>query len=136
MSRKAKNLPEIISRQEAIARGLKRYFTGKPCPHGHLADRVISGRCVECRKLWDRRNSRKPHIRVRKLARERKYYADHRKTILEKQRVDRLNKPERHRARDRRHREKNHKKILENSRKRNIKMRGALAALKELGIQI
>jgi 5-methylcytosine-specific restriction endonuclease McrA len=40
---------EIISRQEARALGLKRYFTGKPCKHGHVAERYTSiGNCVEC----------------------------------------------------------------------------------------
>lgn len=41
-------MPEIISRKEAAARGLKRYFSGKPCPHGHLAERFVSHGCVEC----------------------------------------------------------------------------------------
>ena len=40
---------EIVSRKEAIERGLKRYFTGKPCKNGHVAERFVSnGRCVEC----------------------------------------------------------------------------------------
>ena len=40
---------EIVSRKEALERGLKRYFTGKPCKNGHIAERFVSnGRCVEC----------------------------------------------------------------------------------------
>lgn len=40
---------EIISRSDAKAKGLSRYFTGKPCKHGHLAlRRTINGVCVEC----------------------------------------------------------------------------------------
>ena len=42
---------EIITRAEAKKRGLKRYFTGKPCKHGHVAVRHIAGRCIECRKM-------------------------------------------------------------------------------------
>jgi hypothetical protein len=43
---------EIISRQEAKARGLKRYFTGEPCPKGHVTERhVSSGTCCECTRL-------------------------------------------------------------------------------------
>lgn len=43
-------MPEIISRKEAIERGLKRYFTGKPCKRGHVAQRIISSwYCLECR---------------------------------------------------------------------------------------
>lgn len=41
----------LISRQAAKARGLLRYFTGKPCPHGHNGERwVSSGACYECTK--------------------------------------------------------------------------------------
>lgn len=39
----------IISRKNAKALGQKRYFTGKPCKQGHLAERNVSGRCLECR---------------------------------------------------------------------------------------
>lgn len=38
----------IISHQAAKAAGLARYFTGKPCKHGHIAERYISGMCVPC----------------------------------------------------------------------------------------
>jgi hypothetical protein len=41
--------PRIISRAEAKALGLKSFFTGKPCKHGHVAERYVSSRgCVEC----------------------------------------------------------------------------------------
>jgi len=44
----------IVSRAEALELGLKRYYTGKPCKHGHVAERYVSGKakgkggCVEC----------------------------------------------------------------------------------------
>jgi 5-methylcytosine-specific restriction endonuclease McrA len=39
----------IISRAEAKAQGLLRYFTGKPCERGHVAERIISSyKCLEC----------------------------------------------------------------------------------------
>jgi Recombination endonuclease VII len=42
---------QIISRKEARAAGLVRYFTGLPCPHGHLAERRVKGAtCCECAK--------------------------------------------------------------------------------------
>jgi len=42
---------QIISRAEAKAKGLKRYFTGKPCKHGHVAERVVvNATCVECER--------------------------------------------------------------------------------------
>jgi hypothetical protein len=40
-----------MKRAEAKAQGLKFYNTGKPCKHGHFADRYIAGACVECVKL-------------------------------------------------------------------------------------
>lgn len=40
---------KIISRKEAKALGLKRYFTGMPCKNGHVAERYMqSSNCVEC----------------------------------------------------------------------------------------
>jgi 5-methylcytosine-specific restriction endonuclease McrA len=43
--------PTVISREEARAAGLKRFFTGEPCPRGHIAERyVLKGRCVVCAK--------------------------------------------------------------------------------------
>tara|TARA_R110001583_G_scaffold169768_1_gene322850 strand:- start:254800 stop:255279 length:480 start_codon:yes stop_codon:yes gene_type:complete len=47
---------EVISREEAKAQGLRRYFTGEPCRQGHLSERYVIGkRCVEC----DRESNRK-----------------------------------------------------------------------------
>lgn len=38
-----------ITRTEARAAGLKRYFTGKPCKRGHVAERYLKGgMCIEC----------------------------------------------------------------------------------------
>lgn len=39
----------VISREEAIAQGVKRYFTGHPCNNGHVAERyVVGNRCLDC----------------------------------------------------------------------------------------
>jgi hypothetical protein len=35
-------------RAEAKRLGLPRYFTGRPCVNGHIAERYTSGGCVEC----------------------------------------------------------------------------------------
>lgn len=43
--------PVIMSRVEAKAAGLARYLTGKPCKHGHVAERYAStGVCVTCQQ--------------------------------------------------------------------------------------
>lgn len=44
---------KIITRKEALEQGLSKYFTGKPCIHGHLCERYTyptlrTGKCVEC----------------------------------------------------------------------------------------
>lgn len=39
----------IVTRKQALALGLKRYFTGKPCPHGHVTERQANrGGCMGC----------------------------------------------------------------------------------------
>lgn len=41
------------SRAEALIAGVKRYFTGKTCKHGHVAQRSTStGGCVLCQRTW------------------------------------------------------------------------------------
>lgn len=51
----------IISRAEAIAHGLKRYFDGHECKNGHATGRFVStGRCTQCQydasKKWTDKN--------------------------------------------------------------------------------
>lgn len=46
---------EIISRAEAKAKGLKSYFTDKPCLRGHIDLRSVTGcECYECRRIRNR----------------------------------------------------------------------------------
>jgi hypothetical protein len=63
----------IISRAEARASGLVRYFTGRRCKHGHVAEReVSSGSCLPChRKAVKERRQRDPD---KARARERACY--------------------------------------------------------------
>lgn len=40
------------AKREAIAAGKTRYFTGKPCKRGHVAERLVcNNACVECNKI-------------------------------------------------------------------------------------
>ena len=40
---------QIVTRREAVQRGLKRYFTGKPCPRGHISERWTNiHTCIAC----------------------------------------------------------------------------------------
>lgn len=61
-----------ISMTAARAAGLIRYFTGKPCKHGHVAERFVGNRqCVECGRS---RNSRfYAENQDRERARSREY---------------------------------------------------------------
>lgn len=61
----------IISRLEAHAQGLKRYFTGEPCVNGHLTERcVMTCRCITCSniavKTWNKANPNSCRISRRK----------------------------------------------------------------------
>lgn len=52
---------QIISRPKAKSLGMKRYFTGKPCKHGHISERNIkSSACSACQneifKEWSKNN--------------------------------------------------------------------------------
>lgn len=43
---------EIITQKDAKEKGLIFYFTGKPCKHGHITYRMVSGGgCRECKNL-------------------------------------------------------------------------------------
>ena len=51
-----------IEREQAIMEGRPRYFTGRPCRHGHIAERMTSNHtCVEC----DRVKSAESHVKFR-----------------------------------------------------------------------
>lgn len=62
---------EVISRAAAKVAGLKRYFTGVPCKHGHVAERLVgNGACRDCAnaacRAYAERNADRE--RARKLA--------------------------------------------------------------------
>jgi len=54
---------DIISAKEAKAKGLKFYFTGKPCKNGHIDKRYVhQWCCVSCKREQARQNySRNPN---------------------------------------------------------------------------
>ena len=72
---------ELISKCEAKNAGLRHYFTGNPCPKGHVSKRYVSGgHCFDCikektkkRKVW--------HSEWQKKNKEKciKYSAEYRK---------------------------------------------------------
>ena len=56
---------KVITRAQAKALGLSRYFTGKPCKHGHVAERKVSNtKCIVC-------YNEEHKMRLRKLRKEK-----------------------------------------------------------------
>lgn len=63
----------IISKHQAKSLGMKRYFTGKPCKHGHVCERLISsGDCIECKKISKKKDYHSNKEKHREA--QRRYY--------------------------------------------------------------
>lgn len=71
---------ELISRKEAKALGLSRYFTGKPCSRGHLDERRLANNtCISCQRIRDKIVSKAFRSENPDLAKEKdknRYYKD------------------------------------------------------------
>lgn len=68
----------VIPRKSAQALGLKRYFTAKPCPKGHVDERqTATGSCFGCKAAIDKTRERDPEYM-------RQYLAQYRRDNLDK----------------------------------------------------
>jgi hypothetical protein len=67
---------DIISRKDALAQGLKHYFTGKPCKREHVAPRFVSTRqCSACQAHHEQvYYSENPAYREKRIAKAAKEY--------------------------------------------------------------
>lgn len=66
--------------------GVTRYFTGKPCKHGHLSERnTKSGQCYECHRELDR--AAYPERSEKQKAYQAAYRAEHRDEARETSRL-------------------------------------------------
>ncbi len=73
-SESASTTPVIISRKEALAKGLTKYYTGQPCKRGHVVFRWVADfACSECAKVNKQKNSKKSMARRLKLLHSAKY---------------------------------------------------------------
>ena len=85
---------EIITKAEAKAQGLKRYFTGKECKRGHVSERTLNGDCISCVTLRSKKHNEdnKVYIAFRQknynednkesiTLRQKKYYEDNKESI-------------------------------------------------------
>ena len=96
---------EIISRSFAVILGLDRYFTGKPCSKGHVAERYISMKCVECFDTPRVAPNTTPSDSDRK--RKKRYYERHKEKLNAKSRAHHKANAERKAANDRAWRKEN-----------------------------
>lgn len=101
----------LLTRDEARALGLKRYFTGEPCKRGHVAERyVVNKDCVACgpakkqrvsREKRDQHNAARrakyaqdPKLRERRSALNKQYHEAHGEELKTKLRLRRATDPE------------------------------------------
>lgn len=58
------NCVHIISRERAKSLGMKTYFTGVPCRHGHISERYVSiCKCVQCSREESKSQEKKAYAR-------------------------------------------------------------------------
>jgi len=150
-------MPEIIDRKMAIALGMKRYFTGKPCCRGHVAERIVSSSfCLDCdrenralhrvsqreyQRRWYLANAEKIKERsVSRIEYQRRWYLANAEKIKELSHTRYLNNPQKHAERDRRWRQNNPEKNKALRRKANLKrylkVKIALKTLETLGVKL
>ena len=139
-------MTEIVSRVNAKARGLKRYFTGKPCKHGHIAQRkTINGGCIPCGLIIERRRHHaNPEKRAAKNKKWEAANLERRNELKRRWRIENIEKvrerdrersrrrlltdPERAHEYGRRHRASEHGRrmaVLKQARRRAIKRTAA-----------
>lgn len=105
---------KLIPLAEARTLGLRHYFTGVPCKHGHISERTVTDRkCVVCGRIAVKNYlAANPEVRSKHyvknkekiLARKRSYkaqwYVENRARLLEKQKIlgaaYKRNNPEKH----------------------------------------
>lgn len=71
--------PEVVTRGDALAAGLKRYYTGKPCARGHVDYRYVCDHsCAECmRQKAASQRASDPSLSKKSTARTKaKYHSD------------------------------------------------------------
>jgi hypothetical protein len=98
-----------ISREEAKALGLARYFTGKACGRGHVAERWLIGNCVACGREHDRK----------------RYTGDRQKSNIKKSRAYFAANREKHATNGRKWRVENREKVRARKREYYVANREA-----------
>lgn len=115
--------PKIISRADAKAQGLKRYFTGKPCPQGHVVERfIVNSTCVKCIRARCHKWAQEHPEEHR--ARSRKWSQEHPEENRERSRKWKLENSEKCRATAQRYASANRDKMnAKNARRRALRLK-------------
>lgn len=82
---------EIIQWSAARDKGLKKYFSGKPCPMGHICQRWVSSKvCLECRTYRHERDREKERLyAVKRRESDPEFYREKQRVYAEKARRER-----------------------------------------------
>ena len=81
---------EVITRQEAIAQGLRHFYTGEPCKRGHMSERyTVNGACAQCTKESTKRRMARIYsdpeeheaFNAHKRDKRREFYYRHRERL-------------------------------------------------------
>jgi hypothetical protein len=98
---------EIISCVQAKEKGLNHYFTGKPCPRGHVAPRFVSSRgCSECAVEKQRKKLQDPEYCAKQSAwgkANRDKYQEYRKKHYELHKEKNQQRSRNYKARSKEH---------------------------------
>jgi len=87
---------ELLSREEAIKKELKRYFTGIPCKKNHISERnTTDGKCLRCKCEWMVKKYKEDEdFRKRQRAYRKKYQVLNSKKLSEISRKWAIENPE------------------------------------------
>ena len=74
----------IITKKDALAKKMKYYFTGKPCKHGHVSERMVKGgACKQCRNIFSskyRNENRQVYNEYCRIKKKESYSKEKRRT--------------------------------------------------------
>mgnify|MGYP003650641660 FL=1 len=113
---------KIITRKDALEKKLKRYFTGKPCKHGHTSERrTHNGECLECLKLYNKTYSQKPHVKDLRKKWHAKFRKENKEEIVKKQRAYRQKNKEELKRKRKTYVKENQDKVKETLKKWRVK---------------
>lgn len=132
-------MPEIITRSQAIARGLKTYFTGQPCIRGGIAERKVRAGECQCDACKAHRSSvatayyeaNKADIAQHRAKLQQAKTPEEKAAEAEKLREWRKNNPERAKAINAKYREANRERITAHQRAYHAKKRAEKKAVEE-----